>query len=69
MPVERLMHLLDTDESLMVLGPWRDLPETDDTLKPMESVFQNFSQLFRKILGRKNALLDLVQKPRRELHL
>lgn len=69
MPVQRLMRLVDTDDGLMVQVRWRGLPDSEDTLEPASKVYEDVPQLFRKLLGRQSAPVDLVAKARRALRL
>lgn len=67
MPVQRLMHLDDTENGLMVQFRW--IPEVEATVEPLAKIYEDVPELLLKLLCRKNVPEDLVAKERRELHL
>lgn len=69
MPVQRLMRLVDSDDGIMVQVRWRGLPESEDTLEPVQKVFEDVPQLLEKLFRRKNTPASLVSKARHALAL
>ena len=69
MPVQRLMHLVETDAGLMVRVRWRGLPASEDTDEPIQRVHEDIPGLFQKLLLRKNTPSRLAEKACRVLGL
>lgn len=69
MPVSRLMQLIDDLDGSKVLVRWKGLPTTEDSLEPINRVYQDVSKMFLRLLRRKNTPPDLAAKVRRALGL
>lgn len=69
MVVQGLLKLVDTDDGLKVQVRWRGLPDSEDTLEPLLQIYEDVPDLLMKLLRRKNAPWDLVERAQRELHL
>lgn len=53
MSVQRLMRLVDTEEGgLMLKIRGRRLPDSEDTLEPVSKIYEDVSQLLKKLLLR-----------------
>eukprot|EP00171_Calliarthron_tuberculosum_P002705 IDg2705t1 len=53
MPVQRLMNLEDTAEGLQIRVRWRGLSAREDTLEPLQRVYEDAPALVRKIANTK----------------
>ena len=69
MPVARLMRLKDTDDRLKVLVRWKVLPNSEDSLEPLEQVFEDVPEIVKRLLLRKHTPPELADKARRMLAL
>ena len=69
MPVARLLRLEDTEDGLHVVVRWKGLPDTEDTLEPIERVFEDVPEMVKRLLSRKNTPTELADKARRVLAL
>lgn len=67
MAVQRLMRLVDTQDGMMVQVRWRGVTNSDDTLKPLQKLFEDVPQLLEKLLRRQNTPIFLVAKVLRAL--
>lgn len=68
MAVQGLMRLVDTDDGPVVSARWRELPETEDTMESIKTVYKDVSDLFMKPLNCKSTLGKLVELALRELY-
>lgn len=64
MPVARLMQLVDSPDGLKVQVRWKGLPNSEDTMEPLERVYEDVPQMLLRLLGRKNTPLGLANKAR-----
>lgn len=62
--VQRLMWLMETEDSSMVQVCWRCLSELDDTVLPLAKIYQDAPALVLKLFRRNSAPKDLVVKAR-----
>ena len=69
MPVARLMGLEDTENGIMVHVRWRGLPNTEDTLEPLQQVYDDVPQMLMRLLLRKSTPKALVQRAKAALTL
>ena len=69
MPVGRLQKLVDDHNGIGVLIRWKGLPDTEDTIEPLQEVYSDVPQLLLKLLDRKNTPTHLATKARTELGL
>lgn len=67
MPVQCLMPLVNTSNSVMVMVRWRGLPESEDTVKPLEKVYEDVPLRLKNFLGCNSVRVDLVAKALRDL--
>lgn len=68
MAVQRLMRLVKYADGLMGHVRWKGLQESEDTVEPVEKVYEDFPQLLVKLLAGKNTPVDLAAEARRTLH-
>lgn len=54
MPVARLMNLEKTGDGLMVHIRWKGLSKNEDTLEPIERVYEDVPLMLTRLLARKN---------------
>lgn len=69
MVVHRLMGLEETSSGLFVRIHWKGLSDSEDTLEPVSRVYEDVTELFKKLLQRKSVPTDLVAKVRKVLAL
>lgn len=69
MVVQRLMSLVDYEDELKVCVRWKGLSPSEDTEEPVENIYQDVPDLFKKLLERKNTPPHLVAKAKRILRL
>ena len=69
MVVQRLLGLVETDDGLKVSIRWKGLPETEDTVEPLQQVYEDVPGLLVKLLNRKNLPTHLADKARLALRL
>lgn len=62
MPVQRLMRLIESEEGLFVLICWRGMPQTEETLEPLNKIHEDVPQLLEKLFCCKNIPDSLVAK-------
>lgn len=67
--VQRLMPLEGAEDGLIVEVRWHGLPESEDTLEPIEQTYKNVPQLYIKLLHRKNTPSDLADKASQDLQI
>lgn len=68
-PVPRLIKVVEEDKDLIVQVCWKGLPESEDTLIPLRLVFEDVSQMLRRLLERKNLQSNVARQARRALGL
>lgn len=66
MEVQRLMRLLENKDGLIIYVCWRGLSDSDDTVQPIKTVYEDIPILLLKLLRRKKTTKHLVEKARRE---
>jgi len=69
MPVARLMRLVDEPNGMQVLVRWKGLPISEDSLEPLERMYEDVPQMVLRLLQRKNTPSALADKARRTLSL
>ena len=69
MPVARLMGLEDSRNGLKVLVRWKGLDNSEDSLEPLQNVFEDVPTMVKRLLQRKNLSPDLVRKAKAFLSL
>lgn len=63
MPASRLLRLQEDDDGqLCVVVRWKGLTTNDDTMEPINRVYEDVPKLLTKLLSRKNTPLDLRDK-------
>ena len=55
MPVARLLRLKDTEDGLHVVERWKGLPDTEDTLEPIERVFEDLPEMVKRVFAQKHS--------------
>lgn len=69
MPVSRLLQLVEDNGSLFVSVRWKGLSSTEDTVEPLQRVYEDVPQLLLKLLRRKSTNADLRKRACVELGL
>lgn len=69
MPVSRLLKLLDVDGKLFVNVRWKGLGKSEDTMEPLQRVYEDVPELLVILLRRKNADATLCGRACVELGL
>ena len=69
MPVARLLRLDEVDDKVKVLVRWKELQPSEDTLEPIENVYEDVPTLFKKLLDRQSTPRTLANKERACLDL
>lgn len=69
MPVARLMKLVKDKDKLKVQVRWKGLSPQDDTLEPLQNVFEDVPQMLDGLLKRKNTSPKLAQQAQDALDL
>lgn len=54
MPVSRLLRLVEEDGKFFVIVRWKGLSASEDTIEPLQRVYEDVPQLLIKLLKRKN---------------
>lgn len=58
------MELIDSPDGLPVRTRWKGLPNSEDSLVPIESVYEDVPQMLLRLLDRKNVQPALAAKIR-----
>ena len=69
MAVQRLMELIDDTDGLKVRVRWKGLGESEDSLEPLQHVYEDVPELLKKLLTRKSTPASIADKARRALTL
>ena len=69
MPVARLLKLVKNDSGIGVLVRWKGLSSSEDTVEPLQQVFEDVPALLQKLLTRQNTPSELASEARAELRL
>lgn len=69
MIVHRLVGIVKLYDGLKTRVRWRGLPESENTVEPLEQVYQDVPLLLKNILRRKNNPPDLVDEASCERNL
>jgi len=69
MPVARLMHPVEEQDGIKVLVRWKGLPNSEDTLEPLQRVYEDVPEMLLRLFQRKNIPVGLVEKSRHALAL
>ena len=69
MPIHRLINLKKQDNEIMVHVRWKGLPTSQDTLEPLNNVYEDVPQMLTRVLNRKSPNSTLVSEARKQLHL
>lgn len=69
MVVSRLMRLEEHDDELYAVVRWKGLPHSEDTVEPIEKIYQDVPKMLERLLNRQNTPSDLADKARRILAL
>ena len=63
------MGLEETEDGIMVHVRWRGLPNSEDTLEPLQRVHEDVPQMLRSLLSRKSIPKALVNLDKAALAL
>lgn len=66
---QRVMELIDSRDGMQVRVRWKGLSPEDDTLEPLQRMFDDVPQLISKLLSSKNMQPDLVDRARKNPRL
>lgn len=69
MPVARLINLVKVDDALKVLVRWKGLSSQNDSLEPLQYVFEDVPQMLNRLLKRKNTPAESAQQARDAIDL
>lgn len=69
MALQRFMKIIDNKDGTKVQFLWKALGPSEETLKPLETVYKDVPGLIIKLIGRRNAPRDLADKARTGLSL
>ena len=69
MPVARLLELVEKEGQLFVRVRWKGLQTSEDTLEPIEKVFEDVPKMFVRLLDRKTTPVVLAKCARQHLSL
>lgn len=69
MPISRLLRLDEQDGKIFVAVRWKGLQKSDDTLEPIDRVYEDVPKLLIKLLDRANTPKPLRDKARAALGL
>lgn len=50
MPLQRIMKFIETADGMIVQVRWKGLPESEDIFEPVSKVYEDFPQLFMKMV-------------------
>lgn len=67
MLVSMFLRLENTSDGFMVTVRWKCMDSSEDTLEPLEQVYENVPDILGKLLKRKNTTPDLSDRARRHL--
>lgn len=62
MVVQKLIELVSTSKGLKVRKRWKVLPDSEDTIEPVQRVYADVLGLLVKLLKRKNTRAALENK-------
>lgn len=68
-PAQNLMQLLETGYELLVQVCWRSVSQSEDTVEPLQKIYENVVEVRWKSLYCNNTPADLVAKERQEPHV
>lgn len=69
MPVSRLIIFIKVEDEIKVQVRWKCLSAQDDTLEPLNNVFEDVPKMLERLLNCKNTPAHLVRKARDALGL
>lgn len=69
MEVQRLLKIIDSTDGLFVLVRWKGLPPDEDSLEPLQNIYNDVPVMTRKLLNRKNTPDNIRKQAKKELGL
>lgn len=69
MPVSRLINPENSTAGIMVHVRWNGLLKDDDTLEPLQNVYEHVPEMLLKLLNRKNIDGELRNQAKQQLNL
>jgi len=69
MVVARLLRLEEHEDGLYVVVRWKGLPNSEDSVEPLEKVYEDVPRMLERLLARKNTPSGLAAKARSILSL
>lgn len=69
MAVHRLRKLVNTNNGLMIEVRWKEISESEDSLEPLQKLYEGVPVLVKKLLTGKNTPANLSKKTWRLLYL
>lgn len=69
MPVARLMRFVESEDGIKIQVRWKGLSPQEDTLEPLQNVFEDVPQMFHKLLQRSATPKRIAEKVRQSLNL
>lgn len=67
MMVQCLQELVKSDDKLFIQVRWKRLCEPEDTLEPLETVYEDVLDFVRKVVARKSTPADMGNEAHRFL--
>lgn len=69
MPISRLLHVEEHEGKLFVAVRWKGLDKSNDTLEPLDRVFEDAPMRVKKLIQRKRTPADIREKVEAALNL